>query len=119
MGNPLIDDIIPSLVGCTVPMFDRYILRKRPEPGSKLSCIGWHLHQSKGPALHYGAHDFDARADPYTVTSELQYEASLSEATPFTAGECRVLDLHDGMARPVDMKGGEGSNSLPVCWAKG
>lgn len=69
---------------CETP--DRYILRKRPEPGSKLSCIGWHLHQAKGPALHYGAHDFDPRVGPYTDTSELQYESRLAKEKPFVAG---------------------------------
>jgi len=69
----------------TVPQFlDGYILRKRPSPGSSLSCVGWHLHRNFGPALHYGAHDFDPRLSPFeTATQQQQYEARMAAASLF------------------------------------
>jgi len=68
----------------TVPQFlDGYILRKRPSPGSSLSCVGWYLHRNYGPALHYGAHDFDPRLSPFESSTQEQYEARTAKAIPF------------------------------------
>ena len=78
----------------TVPQFlEGYILRKRPEPGSTLSCVGWNLHATKGPALHYGAHDFDPREGPWTSSSSSQYECRLKDDKPFEPGSFTMLTL--------------------------
>ena len=78
----------------TVPQFlDGYILRKRPSTGSSQSCVGWYLHRNFGPALHYGAHDFDPRSSPFEITTQEQYEAKTPTAQPLEPGIYALLTL--------------------------
>ena len=78
----------------TVPQFlDGYILRKRPSTGSSQSCVGWYLHSDFGPALHYGAHDFDPRSSPFEITTQEQYEVKPPTAQPLEPGIYALLTL--------------------------
>jgi hypothetical protein len=78
----------------TVPQFlDGYILRKRPSIGSSQSCVGWYLHRNFGPALHYGAHDFDPRSSPFETENQVQYQAKIPKGQPFEPEIYALLTL--------------------------
>ena len=100
----------------TVPQFlDGYILRKRPSPGSSLSCVGWYLHRNNGAALHYGAHDFDPRLSPFETAAQDQYEARMATAIPFEPDTYVLLTIVVSQTTVQYFKNTEflGSSSLP------
>lgn len=100
----------------TVPQFlEGYILRKRPSPGSTLSCVGWHLHRILGPGLHYGAHDFDPRVGPFTNTDQDQYEVKLDKAEPFEPEQFALLTMIVSVGKVTFFRNVDelGNSSLP------
>lgn len=74
------------------PQFVRgYIARKRIKPagdGNELACWGWHLSDTGGPALHYGAQDF------FSFNSdERQERVVLERPAPIPRGEQSLLTM--------------------------
>ena len=48
-----------------------YIIRKRPQEDSALSCWAWHVDRRLGQSLRYGAHDYFPNPGPLPLLSRL------------------------------------------------
>jgi hypothetical protein len=69
-----------------------------------LSCIGWHLHKTFGPSLHYGAHDYYAQTGPFlwNAPQAAQYTVSLDQPWPFDSGQYALLVMTVNSHMDVD-----------------
>jgi len=80
-----------------------YLVRKRivpAGPGTELACWGWHLSESEGPSLHYGAHDFFAAKGLGIPDLRRQEEVTLSNPTSLKEEDWALLTM------VVDFNGG-------------